>query len=335
MMAISYPLRLACLIAVSMGLLQVGIEVLLWMAAPGILRLVRSVTVRQRERALYTIQLLPFAGALLSTALFIVPQYVSNETNFSPEGVGWICLLLAAAVSLWWVARAFGGVRMAVKTMLFSRACRRGDELMTTVQGATPIVLVDGATTVAGTMRVGLVGLMRPFIFLSKSLVGDGGLTAPALEVVLDHERSHAAERDNWKLLSLHCLPRLGLRLPGGKTWMGLWQSAAEWAADEDAVQGNSARALLLAESLVALARSASGRPPQIACTYFVREDNELALRVERLIERRQDGASLQRYRVAIAVCVACVAIVAGAAILVGSQASALRELPERLLHLG
>ena len=117
----------------------------------------------------------------------------------------------------------------------------------------------------------------------------------------------------------------------GGKTWKQLWQNAAEWAADEDAVRGNSARAFLLAETLVALARSASPASREVACTNFICDETELALRVERLIERRQVGVAGPRYGVAVAIFVA----LAGAAVLLASQASALHELPERLLHLG
>jgi beta-lactamase regulating signal transducer with metallopeptidase domain len=149
--------------------------------------------------------------------------------------------------------------------------------------------------------------------------------------VVFDHERSHAAQGDNWKLLSLHCLPRLNLRLPSGKTWMQLWQNTAEWAADEDAVQGNRGRALLLAETLVRLARLTSAAVPAVACTYFVCQESELALRVERLIENQPRVPAVSGYRFGIAL--GCV-LAAVLGVLV-NLAVLLHDVPERLLHLG
>ena len=275
-MILSYPMRLACLAAVSMGLLQIGFELSLWLVAPAILRALRSVPLRHRERMLYALQLFPFVLAAAFTSCFAIPRYVANETNFAPEAVGWGCVLLCAALACWWSMKLSGGVRMAVRTMRFRQACE-GDSAGTFAK-ETPVVVVGGVRP-----RVALVGLLRPFIFISRSLVEDGGLGKPALEVVLDHERSHAAQGDNWKLLSLRCLPRLNLRLTGGKTWMQLWQNAAEWAADEDAVRGDNSRALLLAETLVALARSNSALDPQIACTNFACEETDLALRVRAL----------------------------------------------------
>jgi beta-lactamase regulating signal transducer with metallopeptidase domain len=148
---------------------------------------------------------------------------------------------------------------------------------------------------------------------------------------VVDHERSHAAQRDNWKLLSLHFLPRLDLRLPGRKTWMQLWQSTAEWAADDDAVGGNSTRALMLAETLVALARTHSSAGRQIACTYLVCEDTELALRVERLLHRAPDMPLTQLHKIGLLLGVIALGVVSISAVF----SSALRYLPEHLLHLG
>jgi len=329
-MILSYPMRLACLVVVSMGLLQLGFELAIWVCGPAILRMARAMPLRHRERTLYLAQLLPVLLALAFTGLFAVPRYVSNETNFSPEGVGSACVLLAVALVVWCAVKFGGGVAMVVRTALFGieafREACQGSEAVATGLDETPVLVVAGLRP-----RVALVGLMRPFIFISRSLVEAGGLDKPALEVVLDHERSHAAQGDNWKLLSLQCLPRLNLRLTGGKTWMQLWQNAAEWAADEDAVQGNSARALLLAETLVTLARSNSFSASRIACTNFVCEETDLAQRVERLIEARPERARSFDYRVGmvlggVALC---------GAVVLANLSSALAEIPERLLHWG
>jgi hypothetical protein len=325
-MALSYSLRLVCLIVVSAGLLQLALELLFWIGSPLLLRLLASLPIRQRERALYLVRLAPFILALLITVSFCVPWYLSNETNFAAERVSSLCLVLAAGVSAWYGVSAFGGLRIALRTALFTRACKRDGQGMITSPDETPILTFSGPAH-----RVALVGLVRPFIFISKSLVEDGGLDPLALEVVLDHERSHATQRDNWKLLSLHCVPRLNLRLPTGSTWMQLWQNVAEWAADEDAVRGNSTRAFQLAETLVFFSVHAAARATRIASTALVCREADLVTRVERLINR-DAGSSAQYNRYAA---VAFWTVLLATALFLATLTPLLHELPEHLLHLG
>jgi hypothetical protein len=323
-MSLSYSLRLLCLVIVSAGLLQIGLELLFWICAPLLLRLLSSLPVRQRERSLYMVHLAPFVLALLSTFFLCVPEYVSNETNLAPEKVGWLCVLLAISVSIWWGFGAFAGLRIAVRTRRFTRACEYDGQPFVSAPGQTPIFTFPGTTH-----WLALVGLVRPFIFMSRSLIEEEGLNPLALEVVLDHERSHAKHLDNWKLLSLHCLPQLGLRLPGGSTWMELWQNTAEWAADDDAVRGDSTRAFVLAETLVAFGRHAAARS-QIVSTALVCREAELVLRVERLIHREPGSYAQCRHSMTIALWSA----ICAAGIFLAVLVPWLHNLPEQLLHL-
>jgi hypothetical protein len=323
-MALSYPLRLVCVLAISVGLLHLAFELFLAGAAPLLLRLLPSLSLRRRERLLYLAQLAPFVLALCFGAFFFA-NYVANETNFASEHVGWPSLVCAGVLLAWWARALFLGLHLAVRTMRFGRAYRMAGGFGT---GSSDLPIV--AATVL-TPRIALVGLLRPFIYISKSLLDAGGLDPLALEVVLDHERSHAAQRDNWKLLSLWCLPRLNLTLMQGKSWMQLWQLAAECAADEDAVRGSSARAFVLAETLVALARANSAPAERLVCTHFGCDEADLAQRVEHLIERCPISAKAFpiKHRAAL-----CLLALAAAAILVHC-AAVLRDLPEQLLHLG
>ena len=326
-MELSYPLRLACLIAVSMGVLQTAFELALWCCAPFLLRCITRLTLRHQERALFASQLLPLALSAGITACFWVPQYISRETNFASEAVGSVCMIVTAALFAWWAIRATQGTSLAVRTMQFSRECRRAGNGISVRPGNTPIFAVSGSLP-----RAGLVGLLRPFIFISKSLIEDGGLDPLALSVVLDHERSHAVQRDNCKLLLLHCLPCLNLRLPSGKTWTQLWQNTAELAADEDAVAGDRTRALILAETLVALARSSSAAPRHhVACAFFLFDQTELALRVDRLIATTPSVQNASGLRVGAS----CGLALVSAGVVMANAATALRDIPERLLHLG
>jgi beta-lactamase regulating signal transducer with metallopeptidase domain len=325
-MALSYPLRLVCLILVSAGLLQLALELLLWIGSPLLLRIFATLQIRQRERAFYFARVAPFLLAVLATFLFCVPWYLSNETNFGSERIGSLCLLLAAAVFAWYGITAVAGLRIALRTVRFTRVCRRDGQGLAAAPEQTPILTFSGPTH-----RVALVGLLRPFIFISRSLVEDGGLDPLSLEVVLDHERSHATHHDNWKLLSLHCLPQVNLRLRGGSTWMQLWQNVAEWAADEDAVRGSRTRAFQLAETLVFFSIHAAARAPRIASTALVCRDADLVTRVERLINR-ESGSSTRDYRFVTA---AFWTMLLAVAIFMTTMAHWLNELPEHLLHLG
>jgi beta-lactamase regulating signal transducer with metallopeptidase domain len=226
----------------------------------------------------------------------------------------------------WYGISAFAGLRIALRTILFTRACRRDGQGVVAAPNQTPIITFSGPAH-----RVALVGLVDPFIFISSSLMEEGGLDPFALEVVLDHERSHAAQRDNWKLLSLHCLPRLDLRLPGGRTWMQLWRNAAEWAADEDAVRGSSVRAFQLAETLVYFSRHAGEQDRPVACTALLCGEAELVTRVERLIHREADSSVPERRATALAFW----SLVLVVALSLASLTPWLHELPEHLLHLG
>lgn len=325
-MELSYPLRLACLIAVSMAVLQILFELLFWLAASPILRAVRSLTLRRQERVLYLLHFVPVALSLAITACCWVPEYVANETNFASEDVGSVCLIIASLLFTWWAVRAINVSVITLRTLRFSRACKRNGTPISPVDDTTPIIAVPAAVA-----RAGLVGVLRPVIFISKSLLDDRVFAPVALGIVLAHERAHARQRDNFKLLTLHCLPRLNLRLASGKTWMQHWQNTAEWAADEDAVHGDRSRALLLAETLITLARSASAPQPQVTCTYFVCEQSELALRIERLLQPQPRIKASPSYRIITA----CAIALAAATIVLANVATLLHDIPERLLHLG
>ena len=280
-MALSYTLRLVCLIVVSTGILQTAFELVLWISSPFLLRRLTSLPARLQERLLYSLQLTPFVGAVLLTGLLCVPQYLRTETNLAPENVGWLCLLLTAIVLTRLGFAAFRSLRIAVRTMHFSRACRRSGQSVRYANNHIPIYTLQEPA-----YQVALIGLINPFVCISRLLMEDGSLSALALDVVLDHERSHARHRDNRKLLSLHAIPRLNLRLSGGGTWMRHWQNAAEWAADDDAVRGDRTRAFLLAETLVALTRRAVMPDPGMICTGLVCGGSQFAVRIDRLIQR-------------------------------------------------
>jgi hypothetical protein len=333
-MVVSYTLRLFCLTMIGLGLLQVSLELMFWGFSGILLRFVDTLRIRQRERLLFTLQVAPFMGALLLTVLLWIPLYARGEAELGPERVGWCSLAAGAAVALWFGIALERGLRLVITTARFARACRSAGRVIDCRRIETPILLLPEA----GCM-IALVGLFKPVICIPQSHI-DGSLSPQALEIVLDHEQAHALQLDNWKLFFLMTLPRLHLKLSGGACWMQLWQSSAEWAADDDAIRGDYARALSLAETLVACSRQLIHRNRGIVATTLVssieaRHDQGLQRtglesRVDRLLFQAPVEPSKRGSRLIL-----CAMAALGIAVGLASMAPAFHELSEYLLHLG
>lgn len=324
-MTLSYTLRLVCLLTVVCGVVTAALQILLACGSRFVLRHLDGAAARRRERILYLTQIAPLLVAVLVASALCLPEYLLHEPTHETEPVGWLFLLLAAAVGLWFGLALLRGFRVVLRTLRFVTACRRSGRLVAHRGSEAPMLALDHANP-----PVGLIGFLRPLILISSDLLEAGGLGPGALEVALDHERSHAAHRDNWKLLTLSFLPRLR-RLPAlSDRWMRPWQEAADWAADEDAVRGDPARSFLLAEALVRAARSVRGSHAAVISTALTSADTELAARVDRLLRPRLASSSTQMPGPFGLAAVVLSAI--GAAVIASPW---IYDLSERLLHLG
>jgi hypothetical protein len=324
-MIISYGGRLICVAVFMGGLIHVLVEGFLWAMAPFALRMADALSTRRRERLLYAIQLAPVFAAVILTGAVCIPQYVRSETNLEPESVGWLCVAGTVAMGIWYGFSLIRGLAVAARTVSFVRSCRRESNDVPLVREDMPILSYPGKA-----YSVALVGLFHPFILISESLLGEGGLSPIALDIVLDHEVSHARQLDNWKLFSLYCLPSLQLRLRNGQTWTQMWQSAAEWAADDDAVRSDNSRLLVLAETLVAVARRPAQHPNRV-CMALASGEADLAARVSRLIDGPNDAAASHSWSRVCSLAVGLAGLVGAlAAVMLSSHA-----LLERLIHFG
>lgn len=320
-MNLPYAFRLICLIAVTFGAIQLVLQLLLAANARSILNLLRSASARQRERLLYLLQISPLIAAALFAGALLVPQYLRHEPNAAAESVSMSCLLLAALVFLWFAYFALDGLRLMLRTLRFTHACRRAGTTSAGDLRDIPIVTLPGSDSIFA-----LAGFVRPVILISRILTEGNAFEPAALELALDHERAHAAHLDNWKRLSLSFLPRLRSR---GDFWLRQWQEAAEWAADDEAVGGDPARSLLLAETILRVARSTASTRPPIICTAFHCETAGLATRIERLLEHR----SVPRQSRSMLLILAGLAIAAVA--LAAAVSPWIYAVSEHILHLG
>ncbi|MGC2499478.1 MAG: hypothetical protein WA374_17150 [Acidobacteriaceae bacterium] len=326
-MTLSYSLRLLCLVLIVFGALCATLQLILIRCAPFILRGLQSTPARRRERILYGIQLVPALAALFLAASVCVPAYLRFEPTHEAESVSGLCLVLTLTAALWVGLSLLRGLRITLRTLRFTRACRRSGQPLQTCD-ATPVLTLRRTA-----YPVALLGFRKPLIIVCADLLAKDRLRPDALDVALDHERSHALHRDNWKLLSLSFLPRL--RFLFSDPWERAWQAAADWAADDDAVRGDLNRSLLLAEAIVQTARAARAARPlaesltPVIHTALTSAEAGLATRIDRLLHplpTRTERSSIVP-RLTAALLLAAIAILA--------TSPWIYPLSESLLHLG
>ncbi len=123
----------------------------------------------------------------------------------------------------------------------------------------------------------GLVGLRRPFIFVSRWLVRQ--LSLPALTTVLRHEYAHWQRQDHW-LRSLLFVVSLTFSFVPFVLWLQReWRQASEEAADDWAAP-NETTALALAQALSTVRQ-------QTAPLGLGLDNGHLERRIARLQQRR------------------------------------------------
>jgi hypothetical protein len=324
---LSYSLRLLCLVLIVFGLLNAVLQMLLTRCAPFILRRLESAAARRRERILYRIQLAPALVSLFLAAAVCIPAYLRFEPTQEAENVSGLCLLLALATGLWIAFSWLRGSRTGLRTLRFTRDCRRSGQLLQRC-GATPVLAVPRTA-----YPVALLGFRKPVIIVSTDLLDPSRLNADAFAVALDHECSHALHRDNWKLLSLSFLPRLGLLF--GNPWQPSWQAAADWAADDDAVRGDLNRSLLLAEAIVQTAQAAraarvrTNAVTPVIHTALTSGEAGLAARIDRLLHPRTTLTKRSSFFPGLSAIVLLTAVAAIA------TAPWIYSVSESLLHFG
>jgi len=138
-----------------------------------------------------------------------------------------------------------------------------------------------------------LAGILKPRLIISRPVVN--ALPSGQLAAALRHEEAHRVSRDNFKRLLLVLTPDL---FPAWRGFVRLekeWNRFTEWAADDDAVAGDSQRSISLASALVRVARM--GACPQTAplVTSLLADNQDLAERVERLLREAPEAEVAER----------------------------------------
>jgi beta-lactamase regulating signal transducer with metallopeptidase domain len=328
-MLLSYSLRLLCLTLLGIGCTQAIFELAFWLASPRLLKMLSGAGARRQEQILFGGQITTHALAFLLTVLLLVPRYVAAETNLFAERVGYLSLTAAGLFLSRYLYSLKHGLSMWWRAAQLQRACRHTNTIDGVWIARQPEKSIPGSYP-----PLALVGLLRPRILIAETALEISKLSAEALSIALDHERAHLRHRDNWKLFALACLPRLGLHTIARPGCLRLWQRYNDWAADDDAVKGSRLRALTLAESLVACAKSIPVDRPDLLFTGFATHEDELSARIDRLLGfGTPPPRAANRQVSALVVCAAAIVVAAGSFLF--AIAASLHEVAESILHFG
>lgn len=288
-----------------------------------LLRTAETVQPRAAERLLFAVRMLPTALGLFVVAALCIPSYLWLEPVEIAEAITPACLIAAGAALALSVAAAAGGLRVTVRSRRSIRLLRR------TARAAHLECSVPAWVVNSPEPFLAIAGIVRPCLLVSRPLLDT--LAPGQLAVALRHEDAHRVSGDNLKRLLIALAPPL---LPGIHGFRGLeqaWRRFAEYAADDDAVSGDTARAVSLAEALLRVARAGSTRVA-LAAT-FAGDPADLERRIDRLLRPSLIPArDPQPLAISAAAAITVVASLAALALRPASLQSA-HDLLEHLIH--
>lgn len=284
-MALPYLLRLLCLCFATFFIVHAASAILVWIGAPAALRVAQHSKPGFAAKFLFLFRMFPFALTLFVVLGFCIPSYLWLEPANKGEQVGFACLSAAAMGLTIWMLSVFRVGFSLLRTSRYMSSCQRNGQEVKVDGEASPVLVVKRDAPV-----MAVAGLVRPKLIVSRGVLSK--LTPEQREAAFRHEQAHQASRDNLKrflcLLAPDALPFVS----GFKKIERQWSRYTEWAADDHAVAGNSERALSLAAALVSVAKMGVDHHPAFLLSSLysplVAEDEDLAVRVDRLLREQQ-----------------------------------------------
>jgi peptidase M48-like protein len=202
-----------------------GVATLLVIAVAG--RLTRQDHART-PRFWFGLRLLPAAVSIGLVAAVFLPSYWKYEPRDYAEGFD-VTLATAALVAF-----VVGVSAIARGAAAWVRASNRAQAWLET---ARPLTLAGTSMRAfeidADTPIVALVGVLRPRLFLTRSVVGM--LTGEELAASVAHELGHWRALDNLKRLAMRAAPDFLATTSVASALERRWASASEHVADRDA----------------------------------------------------------------------------------------------------
>jgi Zn-dependent protease with chaperone function len=280
-MNVAYLFRLVCLSLASFFLVNGTAGAATALSSSAAMRFAERMRPRSAARFLFVLRMLPSVLGLTAVLGLCVPSYLWLEPQIESERVGVACLLLAGLAgaacsrSLIRTARAMRQSARLRKEWLHLGSGVSPEESPAVVDEKAMVIQKKGPL-------LALSGIFRPRMVISRGVLTE--LSKEQLDVAVRHEIAHRDSRDNLKRLLLVLSPEF---LPFANGFAALektWARLSEWAADDEAVQGDSQRALSLATALSRVARM--GARPRLSALHpsLLPADQDLSARVNRLL---------------------------------------------------
>lgn len=271
-MVLPYYIRLLCLCFATFFV----VHALSWLAvrsvASAAVRIAGTMRPRMASRFLFAVRMMPAALTLFLILGFCVPSYVWLEPDINSERVGWFCLAAAVIGAAIWTVSILRGLTSIVLTDRYLRRCQ--SHLAAT---SDDLLVVDGKAAV-----MAVAGVVHTKLVVSQTVLD--ALTPEQRDAAFRHEAAHRASRDNLKRLLFLLTPDVVPFVGGMRKLERSWHTFTEWAADDEAVDGDQERALSLASALVKVAKLGVHGRPSLVLSTLIDDGRDLATRVDRLL---------------------------------------------------
>ena len=273
----NYLLRLLCLCFASFFAVNAAAGLLISFLSRAAVRMAGSMRARSATYFLLAMRFLPCALGIGAVLALCVPSYLWLEPQASSERIGWACLALALLGAASWLVSFARAGRALSRSVRFDRACQQ-TAVATRLLGdsANAVIVEKDAPLLA------LSGILRPRLIVSQVMLRS--LSAYELDLALRHEKAHLISGDNLKRLFLLLVPTPIPMIRSFSSIEHSWAKFSEWAADDEAVRGDSQRALTLAAVLLRAARIGAAPKLSFLQTSLCADDHDLSARVERLL---------------------------------------------------
>lgn len=326
-MSLSYTWRLLCLCCASFFVLHLAMAAATRLSAGTALRMAARMKASSAARFLFFLRIAPMALAVFVLLAFCIPSYLWLEPDAAGEKVGFVCFFMAALGAAIWalsITRVVSAVRGTVEYL--HRCEEQGSQIQVPGEPSPALLLADEAPVLA------VAGVVHPRLVISKRVLD--GLTEEQRDAALRHEQAHRTSRDNIKRFLILLSPDV---LPFTRAFVALersWAKFTEWAADDQAAEGDSHRALSLASALVSVAKMGSKPKLSYLFSTLMADDHELTERVDRLLRPQPDPGKPAEVLVPFLTSAgALLACAVGLVMLWPSSLSLVHQALERLVH--
>ncbi len=326
-MSLSYTWRLLCLCCASFFVLHLAMAVATRLSAGTAIRMAARMKPSSAARFLFFLRIAPMALTVFALLAFCIPSYLWLEPQAAGEKVGFICFLMAALGAAIWAVSVTRVVSAVRGTVQYLHQCERnGRKIHVPGEPSPALLLADEAPVLA------VAGVVHPRLVVSKRVLR--GLTSEQRRAAFRHEQAHRTSRDNIKRFLILLSPDVFPFLRAFTALEHSWAKFTEWAADDQAVEGDSNRALSLASALVTVAKMGSKPKLSYLFSSLAADDDELTERVDRLLRPQPNPG--KPAEVLIPFLTSAGALLAGAVTLVmlwPGSLSVVHQALERLVH--